>query len=51
MNIEELEQEIKRVRILINNTNSYKLKNDLSKYLKKLNKERKDYYTFRRLKQ
>ena len=46
MNIEELEQEIARVKIAINKTSSYKLKNDLGKYLKRLSKEKKDYYRF-----
>jgi hypothetical protein len=47
MNIEELEKTISLTRDRIKKTNSYKLKNDLGKYLKKLIKERNDYYRFR----
>lgn len=47
MNIEELERTISLTRARIKKTNSYKLKNDLGKYLKKLIKERNDYYRFR----
>ena len=48
MNIYELEQEITKVRFRINNSKSIKVKNDLGKYLKRLVKERNDYYRFRR---
>jgi hypothetical protein len=46
MNIDELEQEIQLVRNRIYNSKSIKLKNDLGKYLKRLIKEKKDYYKF-----
>lgn len=48
MKIEELEKTISLTRDRIKKTNSIKLKNDLGKYLKKLIKERNDYYRFRR---
>lgn len=47
MNIKELEREIALTRERIKKTPSWKLKNDLGKYLKKLVKERDDYYIFR----
>lgn len=47
MNIKELEREIALTRQRINKTPSWKLKTDLGKYLKKLIKERNDYYMFR----
>ena len=47
MNIEQLEKEIILVKYRINNSISYKVKNDLGKYLKRLTKERNDYYKFR----
>lgn len=47
MNIEQLEKEINRVRTIIKNSSSPRLKNDMGKYLKKLTKERNDYYRFR----
>jgi hypothetical protein len=47
MNIQELEKEIDRVRNAIKKTSSIKLKNDFGKYLKKLTKERNDYYRFK----
>ena len=47
MNIEQLELEIKSVRTRIYKTKSEKVKNDLGKYLKRLVKERNDYYRFR----
>ena len=46
MTIKELEREISLVRDRIKKTSSWKLKTDLGKYLKKLVKERKDYYMF-----
>jgi len=46
MNIKELEREIALTKERINKTNSWKHKNDLGKYLKKLIKERNDYYMF-----
>ena len=46
MNIKELEREIALTRNRINQTNSWKLKNDLGRYLKRLVKERNDYYMF-----
>lgn len=46
MNIEQLELEIKSVRTRIYKAKSEKVKNDLGKYLKRLIKERKDYYKF-----
>lgn len=46
MNIKELEREIALTRERIKKTPSWKLKNDLGKYLKKLIKERNDYYQF-----
>jgi hypothetical protein len=48
MNIYQLEEEIKVVRFRISNAKSIKVKNDLGKYLKRLIKERNDYYRFRR---
>ena len=47
MKIQELENEICRVRDAINRSFSTKLKNDYGKYLKKLIKEKNDYYRFR----
>lgn len=47
MNIEELERTISLTRTRIKNSKSPKLKNDLGKYLKKLIKEKNDYYRFR----
>lgn len=48
MNIEELERTISLTRLRIRNCKSSKLKNDLGKYLKKLIKDKNDYYKFRR---
>ena len=39
--VPEYLKEIKRVENIINSTQSYKLKNDMIKYLKKLKKEMK----------
>lgn len=39
--VPEYLKEIKRVENIINSTQSYKLKNDMTKYLKKLKKEMK----------
>lgn len=47
MNIEELEEEINRVNTAIRKTKSRYAKNDLTKYLRKLYREKKDYYRFR----
>lgn len=47
MNIEQLEKEINRVRTIIQNSSSPMLRNDMGKYLKRLTKERNDYYRFR----
>lgn len=41
----EYQNEIKRVESIINNTKSYKLKNDMTKYLKRLKKERNELDT------
>lgn len=38
----EYQSEIKRVETIINSTKSYKLKNDMTKYLKRLKKEQKE---------
>lgn len=38
----EYQIEIKRVETIINSTKSYKLKNDMTKYLKRLKKEQKE---------
>jgi TATA-binding protein-associated factor Taf7 len=46
MNIEELERTISLTRARIRKCSSPKLKNDLGKYLRKLIKERNDYYMF-----
>lgn len=48
MNIQELEREIVLVRERINKTKSWKMRNDLVKYLKRLTRERNDYYRFRK---
>ena len=42
MNIEELEKTISLTKDRIKKTNSTKMKNDLGKYLKKLQKERQN---------
>lgn len=42
MNIEELEKTISLTKDRIKKTNSTKIKNDLGKYLKKLQKERQN---------
>lgn len=42
MNIEELEKTISLTKDRIKKTNSTKMKNDLEKYLKKLQKERQN---------
>ena len=47
MNIQELERTIALTKENIKKTKSYKLKNDLTKYLHRLTKERNDYYRFR----
>ena len=41
----EYQNEIKRVESIINNAKSYKLKNDMTKYLKRLKKERNELDT------
>ena len=38
----EYQSEIKRVETIISNAKSYKLKNDMTKYLKRLKKEQKE---------
>ena len=38
----EYQNEIKRVEAIINNAKSYKLKNDMTKYLKRLKKEQNE---------
>lgn len=48
MNIEELERTIALTKATIKKTSSYKLKNDLTKYLHRLTKEKNDYYKFRK---
>ena len=42
-----MQNEIKRVENIINTTKSIKLKNDMSKYLKKLKRQVADYDRFR----
>ena len=48
MDIKELERTIALTKENIKKTKSYKLRNDLTKYLYKLNKEKNDYYKFRK---